>query len=103
MSFFQLRTLPGCDWPPLADAAIAQVWVAFLELERTQWLSPAELEQRQLEQVRTLLAHCITNVPYYRAVLPQTGITPGAIQTMADFRRIPLLPRQTVQEQAAAL
>lgn len=102
-SFFQLRTLPGYDWPPLADASIAQVWVAYLELERKQWLSQAKLEQKQLEQVRTLLAHCITSVPYYREVLPKAGITPGAVQTMADFRRIPLLSRRTAQENASKL
>src|SRR5579864_6782084 len=103
MSFFQLRTLPGYDWPPLADASLAQVWVAYLELERAQWLTPAELEQGQLEQARLLLAHCITNVPYYREVLPKAGITPGAVQTMTDFRRIPLLLRRTAQERAPDL
>ena len=102
MASFHLRTLPGYDWPPLADGALAQIWVAWLELERTQWLTPAALEQPQLEQVRLLLAHCITAVPYYREVLPKAGITPGAIQTMDDFRRIPLLPRRVYQERHSA-
>jgi len=102
MMAFRLRTLPGYDWPPLADASLAQVWVAYLELERTQWLSAAEIEQRQLEQARSLLVHCITNVPYYREVLPKAGITPGAIQTLDDFRRIPLLPRHTYQEKLSS-
>jgi phenylacetate-CoA ligase len=102
MSFFKLRTLPGYTWPPLADNAIAQVWVAYLELERTQWLDPAEIERRQLLQLRSLLAHAITQVPYYREVLPQAGIVPGAIQTIDAFRRIPLLSRRTYQEKAAA-
>jgi phenylacetate-CoA ligase len=97
-SGFHLRTLPGYDWPPLADSAISQVWVAYLLLQRTQWLARAELEERQLEQVRTLLAHCVTDVPYYREVLPAAGIIPGAIRSMEDFRRIPLLPRRTYQE-----
>jgi|ERR1019366_5201292 phenylacetate-coenzyme A ligase PaaK-like adenylate-forming protein len=98
MSFFAVKTLPGYDWPPLADAAIAQVWVACLELERTQWLDAAVIQAKQLEQVRELLAHCVTNVPYYRETLPAAGITPGAIQTFEDFRRLPLLPRRVYQE-----
>jgi phenylacetate-CoA ligase len=102
MSFFRIRTLPGYDWPPLADAAISQVWVAYQELARTEWLDAAEIEERQLEQVRELLAHCIVNVPYYREVFPRAGITPGAIQTLADFRRLPLLPRRTYQERGAS-
>jgi phenylacetate-CoA ligase len=102
MSCFQLRTLPGYDWPALADATVAQVWVAYLELQRTQWLDRAALQQRQMEQVRELLAHCIINVPYYREVLPKAGITPGAMRTVEDFRRIPLLPRRTYQERVAS-
>lgn len=101
MAFFHLRTVPGCQWPPLPDSVFAQVWNAYLELDRTQWLDRATLEQMQLKQARSLLAHCITNVPYYREVLPKAGIVPGAIQTMDDFRRIPLLPRRTYQEKNA--
>ena len=102
MSFFQVRTPPGDDWPALADAGIAQVWVAFLQMQRTQWLDRAEIQQRQMEQVRELLAHCIINVPYYREVLPKAGITPGAMRTLEDFRRIPLLPHRTYQERFAS-
>ncbi len=98
MSFFHLRTVPGCTWPPLPDSVFAQAWNAYLELDRTQWLDRAILEEMQLRQVRALLAHCITNVPYYRDALPKAGIVPGAIRTMADFRRIPLLPRRKYQE-----
>lgn len=101
MAFFHLRTVPGCRWPPLPDAVFAQAWNAYLELDRTQWLDPAEILQGQLKQVRALLAHCMSHVPYYREVLPAAGIVPGAIQTMDDFRRIPLLPRRVYQEKVS--
>jgi phenylacetate-CoA ligase len=101
MAFFKLRTLPGYDWPPLADAALAQIWVAYLALERTQWLSADEIAQQQLDQIRHLLAHSITHVPYYREVLPRAGNVPGAVRTLDDFRRIPRLPRRTYQERFA--
>jgi phenylacetate-CoA ligase len=102
MSFFHLRSLPGSQWPPLPDSVFAQVWNAYVELDRTQWLSPAELLENQLRQVRTLLAHCLDHVPYYRRVLGEAGITPAAIRSMEDFRRLPLLPRRTYQEQNAS-
>jgi phenylacetate-CoA ligase len=102
MAHFHLRTLPGYTWPPLADMALSQVWVAYQELDRIQWLPSAEIEQQQLEQVRVLLSHAIAYVPYYRELLPKAGITPGSIQSMADFRRIPLLPRRTYQEKNAS-
>jgi phenylacetate-CoA ligase len=98
MSRLQLRTLPGYAWPPLPDAALSQVWVAYQELERTQWLPPDELARRQLQQVRALLAHAVVHVPYYREALPAAGVTPGTIQSQEDFRRLPILPRKTYQE-----
>src|ERR1019366_10203383 len=102
MGFFHLKTVPGHHWPPLPDAVFAQAWNAYLELDRTQWLDRAELEQRQLQQVRTLLTHCIANVPYYRQVLQSADVDPASIQTMEHFRRVPLLPRRVYQEKNAS-
>lgn len=98
MPFFHVKKPPGFVWPPIADAQSSQVWAAYLTLERTQWLSPAELLERQLEQVRHLLAHCIIQVPYYHRLLTEANVVPARIQTMEDFRRIPLLERRTFQE-----
>jgi phenylacetate-CoA ligase len=101
MSFFHLRTLPGCAWPALPDSVFAPIWNAYLELDSTQWLDRAVLEERQLDQARTLLAHCLVNVPYYRATLPAAGIEPDAIRTMDDYRRVPLLSRRDYQEKVS--
>ena len=103
MSFFQLRTIPGNTWPAIPGNEISQLWAMYLELERTQWLDPETLEQSQLAQARTLLAHCAENVPYYRELFRSAGVTPGDVKTLADFRRIPLLQRRVYQEQFAQL
>jgi phenylacetate-CoA ligase len=71
----------------------------FLGLEQTQWLARREIEHLQLVQLRSLLGHCIKNVPYYRRLFAAHGITPDAIQTMQDVRRIPILERRTYREQ----
>jgi phenylacetate-CoA ligase len=98
MFFFRLYSMPGYRWPPLPDAVIAQAWNAYLELDRTQWLEPAELVQQQLIQVRALLTHCMSEVPYYRQAMLEAGLLPAAIQTLDDFRRLPILQRRTYQE-----
>jgi len=103
MSFFHLRTLPGYSWPALPNAALSQIWVAYLELSRSQWLPPDEIEKRQLDQVRTLLTHAAALVPYYRRALAEAGITPASIQTIVDFRKLPTLSRVTCQAQQADL
>jgi len=77
----------------------SQIWSAYLELDRTQWLDPETIEQQQLAQLRTLLGHAVRNVPYYRRLLTAAGIVPDQIRTLDDFRRIPILQRRTYQEQ----
>lgn len=76
------------------------IWGALLQLEQTQWLEPAEIERCQLEQARLVVEHSIAHVPYYREVLPAAGISAENLQSLADWRRIPPLPRRTYQEQA---
>jgi phenylacetate-CoA ligase len=71
----------------------------FLGLEQTQWLDRTEIERLQLAQVRSLLAHCVKNVPYYRRLLAAHGIAAESVQTIQDFRRIPILERRTFREQ----
>jgi phenylacetate-CoA ligase len=74
------------------------VWSAYQALGLTQWLSPPELEQRQLAQARHLLSHCGRHVPYYAELLESHGIDPESIRSLDDFRRIPILSRRTFQE-----
>ena len=97
MTFFRLRSVAGNRWPPISEGSLSQVWAAYLTLNRTQWLDPAELERHQLIQFRALLDHCLEHVPYYRQSLGAHGITSRSIQSMDDFRRLPLLSRRTWQ------
>src|SRR5262249_51592794 len=48
------------------------------------------------------LWHCIWQVPYYRRAFPAAGVFPDALQSLDDFRRLPLLPRRTYQEDVAS-
>ncbi len=98
MAFFHLRTVPGQVWPAVPNPALSQVWAAYLELDRNQWRSAEEIAAGQLSQLRTLLTHAILHVPYYRRVLTDAGIVPGAIRTLDDLRRVPRLTRATCQE-----
>jgi phenylacetate-CoA ligase len=101
MSFFRLRTISGTAWPAIPRGDISQLWAMSLELERTQWLERAALEEAQLAQARALLSHCAQHVPYYHDLLEGAGIASADVRTMADFRRIPILQRSTYQEHFA--
>jgi phenylacetate-CoA ligase len=95
---FQVRASPGDRWPAIPEVPAAQPWALYQELERTQWLPPEEIERRQLVQARFLIAHCLAQVPYYRTTLGAAGIRLEDIKTLADLRRLPILPRRTYRE-----
>ena len=57
-------------------------------------LKPEEIEPGgQIVRLRTLLQHCYDHVPYYRRSMDDAGIPPTSIQSMSDFRKLPLLTR----------
>ena len=67
------------------------------ELERTQWLSSDELEELQLEKLRSHLAFAYSYVPYYRQLFDAHGLQPGGIQTLKEFAGVPYLTRDIIR------
>ena len=66
------------------------------QLDRTQWLAAAELEQLQLKLLKRMLDHCYDNVPYYRKVMDGGGISVDAIRSVGDIARFPILSKQDI-------
>ncbi len=67
-------------------------------LERTQWMAPDDLEAYQSRLLRQLIHHAYDRVPYYRQVLDKSGVSPGAIRSRTDLKRLPQLSRQTIRD-----
>ena len=65
---------------------------------RTQFLSPTELRQRQMELLRTQLLDAYRNVPYYRRKMEEADITPLDIRSFEDLKAIPILQKKDVQD-----
>lgn len=76
---------------------------AYTELTKTQWLSPEQLEQAQLQQINNLLQHSYDNSPYYRLMLDQCGIGRKPITSFQEFRKIPLLTRKKYQDHYSSI
>ena len=68
------------------------------QLERTQWLSPAELQDWQLERLRALVRHAYDNVPYLRRRYQAAGIQPEDITAFNDFEKLPFMTRDDLNE-----
>ena len=62
-----LGPTPGNAWPVLPDAAASAVLALLLQLERSEWLAPAELEAEQSRQLDLVARHAWNTVPHYRA------------------------------------
>ncbi|HIG99534.1 MAG TPA: phenylacetate--CoA ligase family protein [Thermoplasmata archaeon] len=62
--------------------------------------SSEQMQEYQWNQLSTLLQHAYDHVPYYNNLLKTFNMTPGDIKTLEDFRRIPLLGKETIQGHA---
>jgi phenylacetate-coenzyme A ligase PaaK-like adenylate-forming protein len=65
-------------------------------LDKLQWLSQDELEERAVLRLRVLLKHACENVPYYRDLLESADVTPSSINSIADLASIPITGRQAI-------
>ncbi len=67
-------------------------------VERTQWLSRDEIHTYQWRKLKTLLMDAYENIPFYRKRLRKQSIHPDEIKSYDDFRKIPILTKQHIQE-----
>lgn len=102
-SFFPLRCIPGSpEWQTL-PGEVRDIWELYELLDSSQWAPRGAIVREQLQQVRALLQHCLEHSVFYRDRLQAAGIVPGDVQTLDDFRRIPILSRLECQEHLAEL
>lgn len=89
-------------WPRVPDGDAATTLALYAQGERSQWLSAAEIEGRQLLQLRALLAHCVQTVPYYRERFAET-VKADTPLDLAGWRTLPILTRGDLQRDADKL
>ena len=73
------------------------------DLERSQWLAPAELEELRLRKLRGFLGRIARDVPYYRDLFRELGFEPGSIASVADLTALPLLDKETIRRNSERL
>jgi phenylacetate-CoA ligase len=72
------------------------------ELRRTQWASLDELHAIQTRAVSRLVDHAYRNVPMYRALFEERGLTPADVRTPEDLTKLPLLRRADLRAAGTA-
>jgi len=69
----------------------------FRQLERSQWWPREKLLDLQWTKLKRLLRHSYETVPLYKEKFQGAGLTPEDIKTPDDFRRLPILTKDEVQ------
>lgn len=94
---------PSLQWPRIPGNRELVVLAIYGQLERAERVPADRIVAAQLAQLRPLLDHAVSHVPYYRdrlAALYTPGSTP---LTMEAFRSFPILTRRNLQEAGSAL
>lgn len=73
------------------------------ELEKTQWLSPSELETWQFEKIKQLVKYAYEHVPYYHDKYQHLDIHPEDIKSFKDFQALPFLTREDINNNLESL
>lgn len=58
-------------------------------MRRNRW-SRARLDDLRRAKLRRLIRHAYENVPYYRALMDRSGVTPGDIANPSDLAKLPV-------------
>ena len=84
---------------PLHEALLRRpTFRQLADLERTQWMSRAEIEALQLQRLATLLRAAAVHSPWQAQRMAAAGIDPDADLTWEAFRRLPTMTRADARE-----
>jgi len=90
-------------WPAVAPQAAASALAILYQLELSQWWPLDVLHKAQFRQIKLLLDHARSSVPYYRDLFHGAGSSLDKEMTPDSWREIPILTRDRLQTAGARL
>lgn len=92
------EVLTRCLVYPLGDAILRTNVLGYLaSLERTQWWSRDKLVELQNRKLCSLIDHAYNNVPYYRRIFDERGLSVQDITTVDDLPKLPVLTKDLIR------
>jgi phenylacetate-CoA ligase len=73
------------------------------DLERTQWLTPGELEELQVKRLQRLICGAYEHVPFYMRRMKELGLIPSDFNGLNDLQRLPLLDKSDIRRNTGDL
>jgi phenylacetate-CoA ligase len=98
LNHLPISRLSGITFPAIADGHGAMQLALQYQLDSSQWWSPERLKAHQFEQLRALLIHSASTVPYYQRLFGQHGLQIPERIDAEFFRQIPISSRQAIQQ-----
>ena len=68
------------------------------ELESSQYWSPNQLAELQVERLRTLLVHAQSHSPFWQQRFAISGFKPTAVHSLEDLRELPTMTKRDLQQ-----
>ncbi|HRD94850.1 MAG TPA: AMP-binding protein [Rubrivivax sp.] len=97
MSGFYTRLVSGLVFPLHERLKRHDTVAVRRSMEQTQWLPAERIQALQLQRLRTMLVDVGMHVPYYRRLFESLGFNPGAVTSLEDLRRLPLLTKAIIR------
>ena len=73
------------------------------EIQQLEKASAGDIKQHTEQKLKQLLLHAAQNVPYYRKILPESGVVANGIVRLENFSRTPLLTKDIIRQQGEKL
>jgi len=102
INYLMKSGVPGMIFPAAPAASNSQLIAALWQLEKTQWLDPQALRQRQSLQFVQMMHHARRYSPFYKKRLQDLGSKKKPLDN-DSFLQIPLLTRADIQSHHDAL
>jgi phenylacetate-CoA ligase len=79
---------------PLQERAFHRPTFPYLaQLDKSQWLSRADLEQLQLEKLRALLTMAYAHCPWHRQRMQAANLNPNDVKDLSALRQLPAMDK----------
>lgn len=89
--------IAGASFPALPSPRAAVLLALQEQFAQSQWWSPEQLLEHQLQQAQLLLRHARETVPFYQRSLQNVGFNIHEPLTIETWRRLPILTRRDIQ------
>lgn len=76
---------------------------AMRAMEKSQWLTTAEIEQLQFRRLQTFLQRIAVDVPYYRDLFTKLAFDPAAMRSTVDLQQLPLTGKADIRANMEAM